>query len=194
MIEKLSGVVPNLVLQELPLVMAKYDINTPLRLAHFLAQCAHESGGFKIRYENLKYSAKRLQEVFPKYFQDAKTVARYVGKPDAIANRVYGNRVGNGNESSGDGYKYRGRGYIQLTGKANYIDFSKDTGIDAVHNPDVVAEQYPLLSAAWFWSKTALNKIADANDIKGVTKRVNGGFNGLAQRTAYFNRYYNLLA
>jgi putative chitinase len=168
-----------------------------LRLAHFLAQAGHESGGFKLVNENLNYSAKGLIGIFKKYFPDGTKAALYERKPEKIANLVYGGRMGNGPEASGEGYKFRGRGYIQLTGKDNYKAFDAVVAESIVDNPDLVATKYPLLSAAWFFHKNGLHKIADggATDavVTSVTKRVNGGTIGLADRIKHFKEYYNLL-
>ena len=196
-ISKLKGHIPEAVLAQIPDTAAKFEINTPLRLAHFLAQCGHESGGFKVVNENLNYGAKGLLGIFKKYFPTEEKAKLYERKPEKIANLVYGSRMGNGPESSGDGYKYRGRGYIQLTGKDNYTAFGKAINEDIVANPDLVSTKYPLLSAAWFFSKNGLNKIADqgATDavVTSVTKRVNGGTIGLPDRIKHFKEYYNLL-
>lgn len=194
---KLKGHIPDSVLAQLPTVMAKFELNTPLRLSHFLAQCGHESGGFKLVQENLNYSAQGLQGVFGKYFP-GNLEESYARQPQKIASRVYANRMGNGDEASGDGYKYRGRGYIQLTGKDNYKAFSASINEDCVANPDLVATKYPLASAAWFFHKNGLHKIADggATDavVTSVTKRVNGGTIGLPDRIKHFKEYYSLLA
>jgi len=196
-IQYLQGVIPDKVMTELPAVMAKFNINTELRLAHFLSQCHHESAGFTAIRENLNYSASGLLKTFPKYFnaQLANDCAR---KPERIANIVYANRMGNGDESSGAGFLYRGRGYIQLTGKSGYecLDaFISDDNV--VINPDLVATKYPLLSAAWFFDSKALFNIADQGGrnetITAITKRINGGTNGLTDRIALFNKYYKLL-
>ena len=192
-INNLKFHIPQYVLEELPKVIDLYQVNTPLRLAHFLAQCAHESGNFKLLEENLMYSAGRLVQVFPKYFPTLQTTKGYAAHPEAIANKVYAGRMGNGSEKSGDGWKYRGRGYIQLTGKLNYIDFAKSSGADVVKNPDLVKTTYPLLSAAWFWRSRGLNIVADSQGIQAITKRVNGGYNGLKDREAHFNKILNLL-
>ena len=159
----------------------RFEIDTPLRISHFLAQCAHESANFELVEENLNYSESGLLKVFGKYFKPdtAKTYAR---KPEMIANRVYANRMGNGPESSGDGWKYRGRGYIQLTGKDNYKMFDSRVDANIVGNPDLVADVYPLLSAAWFWYIKGINVHADLNNIERVTRKVNGGLNGLEDR------------
>jgi putative chitinase len=196
-ISKLKGHVPDSVIVQIPDTLAKFEINTPLRLAHFLAQCGHESGGFKVVNENLNYGAKGLLGIFKKYFPTEEKAKLYERKPEKIANLVYGSRMGNGPESSGDGYKFRGRGYIQLTGKDNYTAFGKAINEDVAANPDVVATKYPLLSAAWFFNKNGLHKIADqgATDavVTSVTKRVNGGTIGLADRIKHFKEYYDLL-
>lgn len=194
-IEKLRGKVPDSVLNQIPDTISKFEINTPLRLAHFLAQCAHESGGFKITSENLNYSAEGLKKTFPKYFPETLSES-YARKPEKIASRVYGSRMGNGDESTKDGYKFRGRGYIQLTGKDNYAAFGKIIKEDVVSNPDVVSTKYPLLSAAWFFNKNCVHK-ADYGDsdvtVTSVTKCVNGGTNGLDERIKYFKKFYDLL-
>ena len=200
--EKLLGVIPNPVINELDIIFDKYEINTILRISHFLAQCAHESGNFSVKQENLNYSAKRLQEVFGKYFTTHAKALLYERKPVKIASLVYGNRMGNGDEQSIEGYKYRGRGYIQLTGKNNYLLFDKSLNesgleIDIIGNPDLVATTYPLISAAWFFNKNNLNEIADLGGTKEiitrVTKKVNGGTHGLDSRISYFNKFYKKL-
>ena len=197
MIDKLKGHIPDTVIEMISDTAAKFQINTPLRLAHFLAQCGHESGGFRATQENLNYSAKGLNGIFKKYFPTEASAVEYARKPQKIANKVYANRMGNGTEASGDGYKFRGRGYIQLTGKSNYTLFGKAIGEDICANPDLVSSKYALLSAAWFWSKNGLNTIADGGSedsvVTSVTKRVNGGTNGLADRITHFKEYYNLL-
>jgi putative chitinase len=181
----------------IPDTAAKFGINTPLRLAHFLAQCGHESGGFRVTQENLNYSAKGLNGIFRKYFPTEAAANAYARQPQKIANKVYGNRMGNGPESSGEGYKFRGRGYIQLTGKENYTAFGKAVGVDIPSNPDLVASTYALLSAAWFFTKNGLHRIADegASDlvVTKITKRVNGGTIGLPDRIKHFKEYYHLL-
>jgi len=197
-LDKLKGHIPDAVIAMIPDTAAKFQINTPLRLAHFLAQCGHESGGFRLTQENLNYSAKGLNGIFKKYFPTEAAAAAYARNPQKIANKVYGNRMGNGDEASGDGYKFRGRGYIQLTGKDNYTAFGKSIGEDICANPDKVASQYALLSAAWFFSKNGLHKMADegASDavVTKITKRVNGGTIGLADRIKHFKEYYHLLS
>lgn len=198
--KKLIGIIPESIINQIDLIYEKYDINTQLRLSHFLAQCAHESGNFTAVQENLNYSAKRLQEVFGKYFTTHEKALLYERKPSKIASLVYANRMGNGNEDSIEGYKYRGRGYIQLTGKNNYLLFNKslnEVDIDIVGNPDLVATTYPLASAGWFFDKNKLNDIADLGSTKEIitriTKRVNGGTHGLDSRISYFNKFYKKL-
>ena len=197
-LDKLRGHIPDAVIAMIPDTAAKFGINTPLRLAHFLAQCGHESGGFRLTQENLNYSAKGLNGIFKKYFPTEAAAAPYNRNPQKIANKVYSNRMGNGTEASGDGYKFRGRGYIQLTGKDNYTAFGKSIGVDMTANPDLVASQYALLSAAWFFTKNGLHKMADegAGDmvVTKITKRVNGGTIGLADRIKHFKEYYHLLS
>ncbi len=194
---RLKGHIPDSVLSQLPTVMTKFELNSPLRLAHFLAQCGHESGGFKLVQENLNYSAQGLQGVFGKYFP-GNLEESYARQPQKIASRVYANRMGNGDEASQEGWKFRGRGYIQLTGKDNYKAFSASINEDCVANPDLVATKYPLASAAWFFHKNGIHKIADggATDavVTSVTKRVNGGTIGLPDRIKHFKEYYSLLA
>jgi putative chitinase len=196
--DKLKGHIPDTVIAQIPDVAAKFGINTPLRLAHFLAQCGHESGGFKLVNENLNYSADGLKKIFPKYFAQAGLAESYARQPEKIASRVYGGRMGNGDESTKEGFKFRGRGYIQLTGKSNYTEFDKFVDDDILANPDLVATKYPLLSAAWFFHKNGLNAISDkgADDatVTAVTKRVNGGTIGLPDRIKHFKEYYSLLA
>jgi putative chitinase len=196
-VNKLKGHIPDAVIAQLPDTIAKFELNTPLRLAHFLAQAGHESGGFKAVNENLNYGAKGLLGIFKKYFPTPEKAALYERKPEKIANLVYGGRMGNGPEASGEGWKFRGRGYIQLTGKDNYKAFDAVVAESIVDNPDLVATKYPLLSAAWFFHKNGLHKIADggATDavVTSVTKRVNGGTIGLSDRIKHFKEYYNLL-
>jgi putative chitinase len=197
-LEKLKGHIPDAVIAQIPDTAAKFQINTPLRLAHFLAQCGHESGGFRATQENLNYSAKGLNGIFKKYFPTEAAAKAYERQPAKIASKVYGGRMGNGPESTGEGYKFRGRGYIQLTGKENYTAFGKSINEDILSNPDKVAANYALLSAAWFFNKNGLHKMADegASDlvVTKITKRVNGGTIGLADRIKHFKEYYHLLA
>jgi len=196
-LDKLKGHIPDSVIAMIPDTATKFNINTPLRLAHFLAQAGHESGGFRAVTENLNYGAKGLMGIFKKYFPTAALAAQYERKPEKIANRVYGGRMGNGAEASGEGFKFRGRGYIQLTGKENYTAFDKTVEDNILATPDLVATKYPLLSAAWFFSKNGLNSLADRGatdaDVTAITKRVNGGTIGLADRIKHFKEYYNLL-
>jgi len=196
-LDKLKGHVPDSVLAQIPQVMEKFQINTPLRLCHFLAQCAHESGNFKAVTENLNYGPVALLKTFGKYFPDAVKAESYGRKPEKIANLVYGNRMGNGPEATGEGFKYRGRGYIQLTGKVNYQSFDKVVEEDITANPDLVATKYPLLSAAWFWNSRTLNTLADKGatdaDVTAITKKVNGGTHGLDDRLAKFKKFYGIL-
>jgi putative chitinase len=197
-LEKLKGHIPDAVIAQIPDTAAKFQINTPLRLAHFLAQCGHESGGFRATQENLNYSAKGLNGIFKKYFPTEAAAAAYARQPIKIASKVYGGRMGNGPESTQEGYKFRGRGYIQLTGKENYTAFGKAINEDICSNPDKVASSYALLSAAWFFSKNGLHKMADegASDqvVTKITKRVNGGTIGLPDRIKHFKEYYALLS
>jgi putative chitinase len=195
-IEKLKGHIPDAVLVQIPDTAAKFNITNNLRLAHFLAQCGHESGGFKAVSENLNYSADGLKKIFGKYFPGNLNES-YARQPEKIAARVYASRMGNGDEASKEGFKFRGRGYIQLTGKANYTNFTKFIGEDCVSNPDLVATKYPLASAAFFFDSNKLwsicDKGADDATVTSVTKRVNGGTIGLADRIKHFKEYYNLL-
>ncbi|MDW3194821.1 MAG: glycoside hydrolase family 19 protein [Cytophagales bacterium] len=175
--------------------MSKFDINTPLRAAHFIAQLAHESGSFHYSSENLNYSASALRAVFGKYFPTDEEAEAYARQPEKIANRVYANRMGNGDESSGEGWKYRGRGLIQLTGKDNYTNCGNATGMDLVNNPDQLADNADaaVAAAGWFWDMRKLNGYADQDDIKAITKRINGGYNGLEDREAYLARAKQVL-
>jgi putative chitinase len=195
-LEGLKGHVPDAVLAQIPDTAAKFGITNNLRLAHFLAQCGHESGGFKAVSENLNYSADGLKRIFPKYFPGNLSES-YARQPEKIASRVYGSRMGNGDESSKEGFKFRGRGYIQLTGKSNYTAFAKFIGEDTVANPDLVATKYPLASAAFFFNSNKLwaicDKGADDATVTAVTKRVNGGTIGLSDRIKHFKEYYAAL-
>jgi putative chitinase len=194
---KLKGHVPDSVIAQIPFIQSNYKVNTLLRLSHFLAQCGHESANFRAVKENLNYSADGLNKTFKKYFPTLESAKDYARQPERIASKVYANRMGNGNEASKDGFKYLGRGFIQLTGKANYLEFDKSVPEDIMVNPELVANKYPLASAAWFWNKNGLNEIADkgATDavVKSITKRVNGGTIGLADRIQHFNEFYSLL-
>jgi putative chitinase len=195
-LDKLKGHIPDSVIAAIPDTAAKFNITNVLRLAHFLAQAGHESGQFKATSENLNYSSKGLLGIFPKYFTPA-LAESYARQPEKIANKVYGSRMGNGAEATGEGFKFRGRGYIQLTGKDNYTQFDKTVSEDILANPDLVSTKYALASAAWFFNKnnlwTICDKGADEATITAVTKRVNGGTVGLPDRIKHFNEYYNLL-
>ncbi len=196
-IDKLKGHIPDSVLAQISETASKFNITNNLRLAHFLAQCSHESGGFKVTSENLNYSVDGLKRVFGKYFP-GNLAESYAKQPEKIASKVYGGRMGNGDEASKDGYKFRGRGYIQLTGKDNYKTFTKFIGEDCVANPDLVATKYPLASAAFFFNNNNLWSICDrgATDevVTSVTKRVNGGTIGLDHRLKEFKTFYKLLS
>jgi putative chitinase len=198
MLQALKGHVPDWVIAQIPNAANKFGITTNLRLAHFLAQCAHESGNFRNATENLNYtSASRLRQIFKKYFTTT-PAEPYVGNPQKIANRVYSSRLGNGSEASGDGWKFRGRGHIQLTGKSNYAQFDSFIEDNILSNPDLVATKYPLASAAFFfYNSRGLWALCDkgANDsiVTAVTKRINGGYNGLDDRLRYFRKFYKLL-
>ena len=195
-LEKLKGHIPDSVIAQIPETAKKFNITNNLRLAHFLSQCGHESGGFKAVSENLNYSADGLKKIFGKYFPGNLNES-YARQPEKIAARVYASRMGNGDETSKEGFKFRGRGYIQLTGKANYTNFTKFIGEDCIANPDLVATKYPLASAAFFFDSNKLwsicDKGADDATVTAVTKRVNGGTIGLPDRIKHFKEYYNLL-
>jgi putative chitinase len=164
----------------------KYQINTPKRQAAFLGQCMHESAGFKTLEENLNYSAKALMNTWPSRFPNEEVANQYARQPEKIANKVYGGRMGNDVESSGEGWKYRGRGIKQLTGKENYERCGSGLGVDLVSDPDLLLDpKYAALSAGWFWNKHNLNDLADKGDIETMTRRINGGLIGLdARKTA----------
>jgi putative chitinase len=176
--------------------LPQFLVITPERVAAFVAQCAHESADFTVLSENLNYSADGLMKLFSKYFPNgAKDFHR---QPQKIANRIYANRMGNGPEESGEGYKFRGRGPIQLTGKSNYQKFASDFFEDpetVINDPDLVTDDVPtsLYSALWFWNKNNLNKYADAGDIKGMTKVINGGYIGLEDRIKHYNHAIDVL-
>lgn len=196
MLTKLRNKIPIQVVNELESVMREFDISNPFRLAHFLAQTAHESGNFKHVRENLNYSAEGLLRTFPKYF-DKTTAPIYARKPEMIANVVYESRMGNGNRNTGDGWRYRGRGYLQLTGKSNYKAFSDYIGVDLIKEPDLVATKYPLTSAAWFFEKNKIWLLCDdglgQDIVKRVTLRVNGGTIGLQDRISKTSVISNFL-
>jgi predicted chitinase len=179
-------------LPDLNHLMQQYQIDTELRIAHFLAQMLHESARMKSVEENLNYSEQALLKVFVKYFTPEQAQA-YARNPEKIANRVYGGRMGNGDESTGDGYRYRGRGLIQLTGKSNYGKFSPWLGDDVVAQPDLVAAKYAVHSAVYYWTSNDLNRYADQDDVKKITRAINGGLNGLADRNAILDKAKQLL-
>lgn len=195
-LNSLVGAIPYDVVTQIAASVEKFEINTPLRLAHFLAQCSHESANFTATHENLNYSAKGLRNTFRKYFR-GNLSDNYARQPERIGARVYASRMGNGNEASKEGYLYRGRGYIQLTGKNNYTAFSESVEEDIVNNPELVESTYPLLSAAWFWDTNSLNKKANKGSrdshVKSITRTINGGTNGLKDRINKFKKYYALL-
>jgi len=195
-LENLKGHIPDVVISQIPETAKKFNITTPLRLAHFLAQCGHESAGFKAIQENLNYSADGLKKIFRKYFP-GNLAEGYAKNPEKIASKVYGSRMGNGDETTKEGFKFRGRGYIQLTGKDNYTKFGKFIGEDTVSNPDLVATKYPLASAAFFFDSNKLWDICDKGSddatVTAVTKRVNGGTIGLPDRIKHFKEYFSLL-
>jgi putative chitinase len=195
-LDALRGHIPDAVIAQIPDTAAKFNITNTLRLAHFLAQCGHESGNFRAVSENLNYSADGLKKIFPKYFPGNLNES-YARQPEKIAARVYGGRMGNGDEASKEGFKFRGRGYIQLTGKSNYTTFDKFVEDDIVGNPDLIATKYPLMSAAFFFNNNKLWSICDLGAtedvVKKVTLRVNGGQIGILDRIKHFNEFYSLL-
>ena len=168
-------------------ILPEYEINTPKGVAAFIAQCAHESGNFLFLKENLNYKAESLVKVFPKYFPSMDIAQQYAKKPEKIANRVYASRMGNGDESSGDGWKFCGRGLIQLTGKNNYTFFAASIGVDLNEAAEYLQTfEGAVQSACFFWENTKLNKEADEGDIKTMTKKINGGFIGLDDRIKHY--------
>ena len=191
-LNKLEHILPNNVYDSL--VKNNRNITNNFRLAHFLSQVGHESGNFKVLYENLNYSAAGLLKVFPRYFNPT-TAKQFERKPQLIANKVYANRIGNGNEASGDGWNYRGRGYLQVTGRANYKAFSEYIGEDCEKNPDLIATKYPLDSALWFFDRNKLWSLCDKGEenVPIVSKRVNGGTNGLQDRLNKFRSFIKYL-
>jgi putative chitinase len=179
-------------LEPLNTTFEKYDINTPKRQAAFIGQCQHESGNFKTLEENLHYSANALMRVWPSRFPDQDTADKYANNPEKIANKVYAGRMGNTEE--GDGWKYHGRGLIQLTGKENYEHCGSSLGVDLVGNPDWLLDpKYAALSAGWFFNKKGLNQLADIGDVVAITKRINGGTLGLDDRASKTNRALQVL-
>ena len=170
-------------------LMPQYGIDTPLRQRHFLAQLLHESGGFRAVRENMNYSGEGLWRTFPRHFANKAEAMTFARQPERIANRVYANRIGNGNEASGDGWRFIGRGLIQVTGRANYTDVSRALFGDdrLLMNPELLEQpRYAVESACWWWQNRNLNRHADNNDISAVTRVVNGGLNGLQDRKKYF--------
>jgi putative chitinase len=206
-LDKLRGNIPNEVLLEIPLVIETFKINTPSRLSHFLGQCSHESGGFRLVVENMNYSALQLAKTWPKRFSidHRKTplvpneLARRIERnPQLIANTVYSNRMGNGSPETNEGFNFRGRGYIQLTGKSNYVAFNRFVDEDVVKNPDLVSRKYPLLSAGWFFHTNKINNVSDKgvnnSIISEVTQIINGGQIHLQDRISRTNMFHNLLS
>jgi len=184
LLPKLQGHLPDSIYDQLPGILS-FGIDGPKRLSHLLGQCAHESANFTVFTENLNYSAASFCRVWPKRFPTVTDGQNYERNPQKIANKVYANRMGNGDEDSGEGWAYRGRGLIQLTGKSNYEACGEALGVDLVSDPDLVSTpQYAALSAGWFWDKNHLNKYADENDMTGLTKKINGGTHGLDDRVA----------
>jgi len=206
-IENLKGHIPNFILKQLPITCTKFNINGPKRLSHLLGQCAHESGNFTSFYENLNYRLETVLRVFKSDVDldkdgiieqnEIENAKRYIGKPEMLANFVYANQNGNGPEVSGDGWKYRGRGALQTTGKANYKSLGSFLGVDLISNPDLVATTYPVDSAAFYFNSRGLWTICDLgvddSTILRITKKVNGGINGLEERIKYTKKFYNLL-
>ena len=187
---------PEAWVEAMEMLLPKYNITTPERIAAFISQCGHESAGWKTFEENLNYSAEALNRIFPKYFINAgRDAYEYHRQPEKIANIIYANRMGNGDTESGEGYKYRGRGPIQLTGKNNYKYFDNDTNLNTVNNPNTITryEKIGLLTALWYWQKNDLNSLADNSDVKGITKRINGGYIGLQSRIEEYKRIFELL-
>ena len=197
-LEQLQQILPNNPYVEqwheaLTNLLPDYEINTPHRIAAFIAQCSHESGGFTTLKENLNYRAETLRKVFPKYFTDS-SAQQFAGQQEAIANRVYANRMGNGPEESGDGYRYCGRGLIQLTGKDNYQNFADSLEMNIEEVPDYLGTfEGALQSACWFWENNNLNQLADSGDFVTMTKRINGGTIGLEDRVARYNHTLQVL-
>ena len=170
-------------------ILNKNGINNAFRLYHFFAQIKHESNLSPIS-ENLNYSWKSLRRVFGRYFTNDEIAKGYERKPARIANKVYANRIGNGGEYTGDGYRYRGRGFIQITGRANYQRLTNDTGVDYINNPDLLlTEADSMVSALWFWKLRNLNKFADKDQIYAITRRINGGYNGIVHRKNLLKKY-----
>ena len=181
-------------LEALNEILPEYEIDTPKRVAAFIAQCAHESGGFRALKENLNYKAESLVRVFPKYFKTLAEATKYAKQPEKIANKIYGGRMGNGNEASGDGFRYCGRGLIQLTGKENYTWFAESLEMDLEDVPEYLQTfEGAVQSACWFWETNNLNQWADKGDILTMTKRINGGTIGLEDRIKHYNHALHVL-
>jgi putative chitinase len=175
-------------------VFAKYDITTPIRQAAFIGQCAHESGNFKTLEENLRYSATSLMKVWPSRFPNLEVANQYASNAEKIANKVYGGRMGNGPEETGEGWKYHGRGLIQLTGKENYEHCGLGIGANLLADPNLLLDpRYACLSAGWFWNRKQINLLADAKDYETMTKRINGGLIGLDDRKAKIAKAISVL-
>ena len=198
-LEQLKQMVPDMPYAEhwyeaLEQLLPDYEINTPHRIAAFIAQCAHESGGFKFIKENLNYKAASLRTVFGKYFPTDDLANAYAKKPEMIANRVYASRMGNGDEHSGDGYRFCGRGLIQLTGRSNYENFAASLEISPEEAADYLGTfEGAAQSACWFWESNNLNSVADAGDIKKMTKIINGGYIGLEDRMAHYQHALQIM-
>lgn len=197
-LQPLNTIIKSEILEFFSEPFQKFHIDSVNRVSHFFAQVKHESLNFTVLTENLNYSGIGLRKIFPKYFPDNLIAESYQRQPQKIANRIYANRMGNGNELSNDGWKYRGRGYIQLTGKSNYIGFGTDMGESVVNNPDIVATpKYAAISACWFFWKNGLNELADLGTddsvITKITLRINGGLNGLSERIKNFQQIYAIL-
>jgi len=179
--------------EALSVLLPDYEINTPNRIAAFIAQCAHESASFTALHENLNYRSETLSKVWPKKFP-ASIAQQYAHKPEAIANRAYASRMGNGDEASGDGWRYCGRGLIQLTGKDNYTAFADSIGITPEEVSDYVQTfEGAAQSACWFWESNNLNQYADSGDIETMTKRINGGTLGLEDRKKHYEHAKHIL-
>jgi putative chitinase len=195
-IQHIKGTIPDSVYNQLDSIIDKYDINTVLRMSHFLSQCSHESNNFKVTKENLNYSVDGLLKTFPKYFT-RDTAKLYARKPQKIANIVYANRMGNGNNESNEGFKFIGRGYLQTTGKNNYKELSDYLGINLIEKPELLEKEYALLSAVFYFKKNNLLPLCDngatIKDITILTKSINGGLHGLDSRIKLFNFFYKLL-
>ncbi|MGH2512469.1 MAG: glycoside hydrolase family 19 protein, partial [Candidatus Limnocylindrales bacterium] len=185
----LADRVTDSVIEALDAAMRRFEIDTPSRMAAFTAQLAHESGQLQRWTENLNYRWERLRQVFPKYFTSDAQAQAFDRAPERIANRVYADRMGNGSEASGDGWRYRGRGPIQLTGRDNYRACGSAIGVDLIGDPDLLTSPRPgCLAAAWFWARNGLNALADAEDFVTITRRINGGLAGLAERREFWER------